>query len=639
MKRNSKRLLLAAGLSLTCYAASTLWYRSTEQVRESYGDKKPIAYIERSKDEISRRPLTQTIWQLVSDGDAIYSGETVRTSALGEVRIQFAEGARYLEMEPDSLIVLSQSQNKEISLDLVDGSLVVHQADPAKEGAKEKATDGAKEETSGETAPGLSLKSGNRKLDLSKATASLSKNTNGKLDLQVLKGQVKFEENGKASEMTSGKSATFGGNGLTSNKASEDFQKIEPTSGQALSQNPHDLQKINFHWKTAAAQTAVLFYLGTQRNNLKLKAESTDGQVSFPLPAGVYYWQLSSKSQADEKKSTSSPIYKFEVVNRFPPVVIAPTADERILNTKTAVEFRWLRADLASSTRLQVSNLEDFKQLAVDESFEQAEHVQKTLPDGDYFFRVSSRFADSEKWLSSPVQKFHLAQTAEPKLTRILWRKENAVDPEKSEAFTDSDSEMIHQFYTVAPLVTLRWAPSSDGKSKTYKIRLASTEENLRVRPELKETSETQLEIPLAAAGIYLAQVEGWSEKNELVSQSPIQQIQVAQFPLLNPPQILPLEGALQATLQGRLDLQWNPVPGAKSYEVSLLDSQGKIVRSAKFDKTSTSLINLLPGDLQVQVLAIDVYGRAGEKAPSRMVRVPASSGLAIPKFKKMKVK
>jgi hypothetical protein len=82
----------------------------------------------------------------------------------------------------------------------------------------------------------------------------------------------------------------------------------------------------------------------------------------------------------------------------------------------------------------------------------------------------------------------------------------------------------------------------------------------------------------------------------------------------------------------------WTKIDGAKTYKVILYDNKGIPKREAQFSKTSTTLVNLLPGEHKVEVQAIDVHGRISEKIAPRAVRVPASSGLLSPKIRKMKV-
>ena len=612
MKRNVKRLIFAAGLSMTFFLGTYIWYHATDSANQSHGDQKPVAYIDRTKDEIQRRPTTRILWQLINTGEPIFSGEAIRTSSLGEVRIQFADSSRFLDVESDSLIIIRQNQGKEISLDLMDGSLMVHQGT----GVNENPADDHS----------LSLNSGGTKMDLSKATASFSKNSNGNLDLQVLSGNIKVDSNGKKSEISSGKSGALGAQGISFRPDS--LEILAPALDQAVSLNPEAPEAVQFRWKGFPAQSSVALKLGSSRKNLKVKVETAEGSASLPLFAGTYFWQLAATNPRTQSAVGESPVYRVEVVNRFPPVALAPTLDARLLNSEKGTEFYWTRPEKAESVRLEISKDPNFKVLLSSRLFETEDHHLQKLPDGDYFFRLGAQFPGSKKAIQSKTQKFRLGKDVVEKLAEIKWN---------SKALSEK------QFYSDRPSARLEWsAPERKAENKNklhFKVKLAKTEEELSVSPVLTETSETKSQTWLDQPGTYLAMIEALNEKNQLIAVSSIQKIEIAPIPLLQAPQIFPAEGDLQASPQGRLDLKWNSVEGATTYEVSLFDLQGKTLRTARFNKNSTTLVNLLPGEMKVLVSSVDSRGRMGEKPQARLLRVPASSGLGVPKLKKVKVK
>ena len=176
MGKQWKRLLFAAVISSSVFAATFLWYRSSENTNKHASDEKPLAYVGKVFEDIQRRPATRLLWQLVNTGEPLYNGEAIRTSEKGEVRIQFADSDRYLDLEPESLIVIKQSEG-EIALDLMEGSLFVN----AKAGGAD------------DKSPGLVLNSEGGKVDLSQASASLSKGKGNSLDVQVLEGKASLK--------------------------------------------------------------------------------------------------------------------------------------------------------------------------------------------------------------------------------------------------------------------------------------------------------------------------------------------------------------------------------------------------------------------------------------------------------------
>ena len=88
----------------------------------------------------------------------------------------------------------------------------------------------------------------------------------------------------------------------------------------------------------------------------------------------------------------------------------------------------------------------------------------------------------------------------------------------------------------------------------------------------------------------------------------------------------------------GKLDLKWTKLEGAKDYWIVFSDKQGKEIRRGKFLTANTSMVNLMPGEYQIEVFATDQFGREGQKGAPRQVVVPNNSGLKAPKLKKIKV-
>ncbi|WP_374032330.1 hypothetical protein [Bdellovibrio bacteriovorus] len=112
MKKQWKRLLIAALSSSSVFAATWFWYQSTADTRSSNSNEKPLAYVGKVVEDIQRRPASRLLWQLVNSGEPLYNGEAIRTSERGEVRIQFVDSDRYLDLEPESLIVIKKIRRR-----------------------------------------------------------------------------------------------------------------------------------------------------------------------------------------------------------------------------------------------------------------------------------------------------------------------------------------------------------------------------------------------------------------------------------------------------------------------------------------------------------------------------------------------
>ncbi|MEZ0392312.1 MAG: hypothetical protein ACAH59_08865, partial [Pseudobdellovibrionaceae bacterium] len=167
----SGRVLFAGFLSLGVFGASHYLAQRFRPPPQKMNTQKPLAQAEQLNDAVEKRSVSSLIWKDLSEGEALHAGEAVKTSENGEVRIQFENSSKFIDLEPDSQIILQQESGSEISLDLVQGSFVVAQKSESPANEKE---------------PTLVLKSKEGSLDLSQATAHLQKSQDSSVNIQVM---------------------------------------------------------------------------------------------------------------------------------------------------------------------------------------------------------------------------------------------------------------------------------------------------------------------------------------------------------------------------------------------------------------------------------------------------------------------
>jgi hypothetical protein len=80
-------------------------------------------------------------------------------------------------------------------------------------------------------------------------------------------------------------------------------------------------------------------------------------------------------------------------------------------------------------------------------------------------------------------------------------------------------------------------------------------------------------------------------------------------------------------------------VKGAKQVAAVVLDEAGKVVKVEKFDGSQATLKGLLPGTYKVALASVDMNGRQGPLSPARELKVPDTSDVKAPGFKKLKIK
>lgn len=595
-------------LSCSCFGATLLWYKSTERSSSLNSGEIPLAQVGRVSDQVLKRPATRLLWQTVNTGDYLFNGETIRTSSMGEIRIQF-EDSRYIDLEPDSLVVLQTSKG-EIALDLMEGSVFVN--------AK---NDGS---TKG---PGLVLNSANGKVDLSGASASLSKGKGDAFDLQVLEGSATIKDkDGRSKEVNSGSSSSLGANGV---QDSFNLQVISPSPQKPYFIDPDAEKSVTFQWKGFPPQYNVVLMAGITRKEQRdwattAKPGLTEIQTKFPI--GKYFWKLVAKDPASGQIKGESSVFKTEFIARLAPTVIFPVVDAEFPVEKfpTSLLFKWQKGEEASKISLEVSTDKQLKNKLVYKAFAREETFNlQNLKEGEYYWRLSAYYPESDKPVLGKIQKFKLMKPVRKDPVRIKW---------------ELAENMTTQNYVDQPLLQLTWKPENRQEDIAgYRLDLIE-ETGTNTEPIKFQSKETNYKANIPRPGRYVASIEALDKEGNSLGRSENKTLTASQIPLLPAPKIFPEEGVLKSQGDGRSDIKWEPLPGAKEYQLVVSDNSGKELASRRYQATSTSLRNLMPGQYSLKLIAIDQHGRVGQEGPARTLVVPDRSDLKAPKLKKIKV-
>jgi hypothetical protein len=604
-----KRLSIAAILSGSGFAATIWWYKSTDKTLINTGET-PLAQVGKVSDEVLRRPPTRLLWHSVNTGDPLFNGEAIRTSQAGEARIQFEDG-RYIDIEPDSLIVLSKAQG-EIALDLMEGGLFVN--------AK---SDGA----ASANQAGLVLNSAQGKVDLSGASASLSKTDGQKLNLQVVEGSAKIKsKDGQTKELTQGKSGTLGSSGLQFD--STQLKIISPLPNKSVYIDPAKKPEVSFQWTGFPKEWQVSTQVGPNRHQLKDIAEAPIGteKIISSLPLGKHYWKLVARDPKTNEIKAESPVYRLEIAARNTPALLAPIQGASIEAEKfpAQVEFIWQKPEDGSQLVLEVARDPYLKQKILTQRISEGDKFNlDNLAEGMYFWRMSSFYPDVKEPWSGPVQQFKIIKKADTKpiAVNVTWEK---VAPE--------------QFFIDEPHLQLSWtAGQQSDLVEQWKVSWHE-EEDANTTPQTIETSERDINTKISKPGRYIASVEAYDKQGRLMGKSENLALSVEPKPVLPAPKMFPSEGPIVSEANGRGELKWENITGAKEYELHVLNKEGKELLNKRISKTSMTLVNLMPGEYTVNLTTIDEHGRPSVAPTQRSLTVPDKSNLRAPAVKKVKV-
>lgn len=605
MNQNLKRLSIAAAFSSSVFAVNYFWYMSSQNKNTNSLNEKPLAYVGPVIDDIQRRPAARLLWQSVNQGEPLFNGEAIRTSQKGEVRIQFAESDRYLDLEPESLIVIKQSSG-EIALDLMEGSLFVNAAAKQAGSASE---------------PGIVLNSANGKVDLSRASAALTKTKGQDLKLQVIEGKAAIQrKDGQTQELSTGSTGSLSASGEKFDIST--IKIVSPLANQTFYKNPDSPEPIYFKWTGFPKQSEVSLWAGNQRKNLKLLKSSTSDELEVPLPFGKNYWKLVASQNGQPVAETS--IYRIEVMPRPLPTVTSPIADATFetMEDSFPIIFKWQKSETVQSVRFQVWQKTTEGRPLFEQKF--AAEDTFTLPSlnpDQYFWRLSAFYLDSDRPVEGKIQKFTISKPT-PVQVDLAWLN---FSPEETQNFITE------------PEVKLTWKSAESPYLDGYRVTLTpegsqSPDESLSLFVKSPEANTK-----VTGPGRYIASIEALDRKGGVIGTTPQKILNVQPLPKILTPQFLGEGEALQAQQDGKLEIAWSPIEGAKEYEL-IISKNGKELKRTKYRKTSTNIQNLMPGEYEASVLAIDQYGRQSEGSTTKIIKVPETSGLKAPSLKKIKV-
>lgn len=601
-----KRIAIATIVSLFGCALTYWWHLKNEPKSQSDSEADVIAYIAATKHEIHRKGSNNALWEPAEELDRLRTGDSVRTSGNSEARIQFYKSNRYVDLEADSMIVI-QKLESEISLELLEGSLFVNGVDKNNKNA-------------------LTLKSQGGKVDLSKAATQLSGSSNAKMELKVLKGSAQYlKEGAKSESITEGSEGGIGTTGLR--VSAEKVRILSPDTTKPLYINAISPEPVMIQWSGLPPDAQVQLETGSSRKQIVPTSSEklSKNQVQVLWKPGIYYWKLKAMDPDTRNPMGESPIYKTEIIGRYPPTPVSPEPNFIIQTRKSAetITLRWSTPQDYTEVLVELQN-ETTKQKLVNKRFPTSVdfHDVPNLPLGSYSWKLTAFPIDKTKPLAGPTHQFFINEKRIIKIP-ITW---------------NANLQSTQYFVNTDPKLTLMWDPDTSDRVKKWKVHVAPEGPPL-LKGESSDTRQIKFEKVLAKVGRFIASVEAYDDEGDLIGNSEVRTFDVAVLPLLPAPSLTPNDNSeFLARPDGSLGIKWDTLSGAKDYQILVRDNSGKIISEYSSDSPTYKLTNLMPGSYSVQVGATDTYGRRGELSMKRSLIVPDKSEVKAPKLKKIKV-
>lgn len=595
MNEQVRRFLMAGMISATSLGLVVGWYFYSEPNDKNVTNQQPIAVVKQIKEEVDRRPAKRQVWQTIVNGEPVYSGEAIRTAKGSEVKIQFLDGSRTIDIEPESIVMILQSANKEFSLDLMEGGAsVIADKD-----------DGGK----------FNLIQNGKTVEL-KGAATLSKSGTGGLEIQS-------DDSGAGGNPFF---ATMNDNRLVG------FKMVQPAKDKSVLIDANK-PTVDMIWDGVPTGFKTRIAIGSERNNLDRVFETNSLQFALNLPSGFYFYKMYFTNPATGQVVGESKLQRLKINERKFPVFVSPTANQFIqivnqsANPKYKMLFDWTEGEFVTKYLIEVATDSSLKNKVVNQALTKKAGFEQELSPGEYFVRMSALFEGETKPVSGKIEKFTIS------LNRKIDPSTIGVD------LISWGADAEQQFYINQPELEMTWRSDLGKKISEFRIKLQNSDDPYAPAQEVR-SRDLKTKAKVFKPGRYIASIQGVDQGENVIANSQKRFFTVKELDMVKPPVIIG-EPVLQANRDGALTIRWNLATGAYKYKIRLIDElgqqvYGRLIESPQAD--SASLADLMPGLYHLELAGVDMLGRTGEVA-QRKIDVPAISSLGAPKIKKLKVK
>lgn len=601
MSRNLRRMLIALVISVTCSAVTWKFFGDKQQTGS--GQKNPVADLSEGVNEVQRKPLRRVIWENISKDEVLYPGEAVRTASNAEAKILLRKNGATIHLEPDSLVVLEES-DKGLSLDFLQGNMMVAGGNGD-----------------------LTVKTGSGEIKLNSADMSLSKDKSGEVNLEVLKGQAELQQGGQKVSLEKDKAATLSAKGVS--VAKERLQILSPKANESVLLNLIKGEKATVNWTPLPAGYRISVDTGKSRSNFTrtglASAGGETGTATFAAKPGKWFLRLNAEATDPKLPKLAPAIVPFVVEAKTPPALLEPSENAALLrkDSDDPITFAWTNRHSYQSQVLEVASDPLFKQVKIKQALAgTATATTGVLPDGFFYWRVTGflQVKDKAEALSSNALPFGLSSNWEVKPPRLL-------SPVHQQRLSYMDVQRNSG-------VNLKWQASPGVRRFHVTVTKQTSAGIVTILDQTGETSLAKVIDPVP--GTYLWKVAAIDPKDDAEKLSEVYEFTIDELPALewvetNPDHIFEF-----ATPTPSLRAEWKPLtPQPANYRYRVV-ADGQPIQDGRWLTTKQTLFDIsLPqeGRYQASVEALNSRGQAIAATDVRTFTIRAQPLLPAPKW------
>ncbi|MCR4823265.1 MAG: FecR family protein [Treponema sp.] len=411
------------------------------------------------------------------------------------------------------------------------------------------------------------------------------------------------------------------------------IQGISPATETSF-QYINELPRIFFRWNGNEYAQRYRFLLSSSPDmrSIVQDSEVSENYANFTLPEGNYWWQITPfYAESNLGYAGESPVYSFKVKKNLEirrPELSSPADNAQLVyRDKIQASFIW-KSDLKeASYQLSIAKDYDFNNVVFSQETEDTrlfrEFSPAELKDGNYYWKIARKSSGKEdRQPVSEIRTFRVARYL-PQDNKLLYPPENfSVEGGKvsGTAFMWKLSDEYEK--SSAPSV----------------LQISANPAFTQIQME-KDTGESVLDNFYLPAGNYWWRVGVRKSDGSLTGITESRKFTV--LAELDPPLFISPEENQEITVYNYSPVlfKWNEVKDAVSYNLKIMDYDGKTVKSIEGIKEKIVQVTLDGGSYTCSVQALATSTRispASERkfsvrSPSKIFAQSPGADLTIP--------
>lgn len=361
--------------------------------RVGLGDQTIIGKVTFKEKTVQRKFDISAVWDELEKEIPVANRDTIRTMDFADAVLTLKDNSK-IKLSDNSMIYLDFDENK-LNINFAQGTM---------------STEGVDENSK------ISIRSGDKVVEMGKGATKVSKNEDENLDVRVETGTALIKLNGKEQVLEKDQAAEIKNANIDVKPLR--FQLLSPPDSHFFS-TTKEFEEILLKWSEIEKVTELKLEIANDKyfkQNNKSFLIPRDLSKSIRLPNGNYFWRLGAKNVVGGKQEYSE-VRKFRIVVDTPIRVTNPVEGKVFNYSKKlpVIPIGWTKNENASSYKYEIASDSDFKNVVkTDDAFQNNTSVEMKQK-GNFFLRVRTKpgLPDISE-MTTPVVRFVIEEQEIP---------------------------------------------------------------------------------------------------------------------------------------------------------------------------------------------------------------------------------